>query len=512
MRQETPIKVLLIEDNPDNVSRIERFLDQGKKHIPPFTLSSMDSLKTGLNKLSQEKFDVVILDLSLPDSKDGFETFTKLKSHAPHVPVVVLTNHDNETLGEKSVREGAQDYLVRDAIDGEVISRVVRYAIERKNVEDALKSYQTRYRLLYEYNPSMYFTVDAAGTVLSVNQFGAAELGYAKEELVGQKVTKVFYEEDGKAVEENLKRCLENPNKVFKWEMRKVRKDGNLLWVKETASAVRDNEGNEVILIVCEDISDRKRLDRMKGEFINTIYSEMKAPLENIHEAIDSLKDESLGKFTEKQIKVLDIVERNIFHFMRITDELLDLSRLELGKTKANLHSLDFLLLMENLVQDFKPAARDWKLTLRTEFPKDMPEIEADPILMERVLKGVINRALRFAKEEVLIKAKIVSVEGEAYSKLDSRLGVNILQPSKEYQRFLQVSVIDDGPGIELEGPLQSLDGPAGEALGKIRKPKLDLLICKEILALHHGGMWFHGEPGKGSRFSFMLPLMNSRK
>ncbi len=123
------------------------------------------------------------------------------------------------------------------------------------------KHTKERYRALYEDNPSMYFTVDNAGTVLSVNHFGAEQLGYTVAELVGQPVLNVFYEEDRPGVLQQLETCLQHPQQVYHWEFRKVRKNGSWLWVKEHGRAVPDRRGHAVVLIVCEDIDEQKQAE-----------------------------------------------------------------------------------------------------------------------------------------------------------------------------------------------------------------------------------------------------------
>ncbi|HEX9830576.1 MAG TPA: PAS domain S-box protein [Thermodesulfobacteriota bacterium] len=132
---------------------------------------------------------------------------------------------------------------------------------ERGRAEEALRESEERYRTLYESNPSMYFTVDAEGKVLSVNQFGAEQLGYTIEELVDKSVLNVFYPDDQNAVLEQLNLCLQNLRQLYQWEFRKVRKDGSVLWVREAARAVKNNQGHTVVLIVCEDITERKRTE-----------------------------------------------------------------------------------------------------------------------------------------------------------------------------------------------------------------------------------------------------------
>src|SRR5262245_27399727 len=125
----------------------------------------------------------------------------------------------------------------------------------------ALHESEEQWREIFEHNPVMYFIVDSAGTVLSVNAFGAAQLGYTVGELVGQCVLNVFFEEDRAFVQINLSVCLENLGQSTGWEVRKIRKDGTVLWVRENAKAVRRAGNQLIVLIACEDITERKRAE-----------------------------------------------------------------------------------------------------------------------------------------------------------------------------------------------------------------------------------------------------------
>src|SRR5437764_4556972 len=100
--------------------------------------------------------------------------------------------------------------------------------------------------------------VDATGTVLLVNALGAAQLGYTVSELVGQSVLNVFFEEDRAFVQKNLAVCLERLGQSNGWEVRKIRKDGSVLWVRENAKALRRAGNQLIVLIACEDITERK--------------------------------------------------------------------------------------------------------------------------------------------------------------------------------------------------------------------------------------------------------------
>jgi PAS domain S-box-containing protein len=130
---------------------------------------------------------------------------------------------------------------------------------DRKRLTETLRESEQQWKEVFEHNPVMYFMVDAAGTVLSVNSFGAKQLGYGVDELVGQSVLIVFFEEDRETVQRNVAMCLNNVGHSHSWEIRKVRKDGTVLWVRENAKAVQRLDNQLIVLIACEDITEQKR-------------------------------------------------------------------------------------------------------------------------------------------------------------------------------------------------------------------------------------------------------------
>ncbi|WP_420968087.1 PAS domain-containing sensor histidine kinase [Bradyrhizobium sp. B120] len=126
---------------------------------------------------------------------------------------------------------------------------------------EALRNSEAQWKEVFEHNPVMYFMVDATGLVLSVNTFGAAQLGYTVDELLGQSVLRVFAAEDREMVQRNVAACLDNIGQTHNWEIRKIRKDGSRLWVRENAKAVRRQDDRLIVLIACEDITERKQAE-----------------------------------------------------------------------------------------------------------------------------------------------------------------------------------------------------------------------------------------------------------
>jgi signal transduction histidine kinase/DNA-binding response OmpR family regulator len=122
----------LIEDNRGDFRLLQKMLAQAKEDS--FELERVNQLAAGLERLEAEESDVVLLDLSLPDSQ-GLDTLARVQAEAPQVPIIVLSGLDDKVLTVKAVREGAQDYLVKGQIDSDLLARSIRYAIERKRTE-----------------------------------------------------------------------------------------------------------------------------------------------------------------------------------------------------------------------------------------------------------------------------------------------------------------------------------------------------------------------------------------
>jgi PleD family two-component response regulator len=125
-------KILLIEDSKGDA----RLLEESLAEVPgaSFKVIWAVRLEQGLRYLADEEINLILLDLGLPDS-DGFETFKKIHGASPDVPIIVMTGLNDEKLALEAVRDGAQDYLVKGQVDGNLLIRAMRYAIERKKLE-----------------------------------------------------------------------------------------------------------------------------------------------------------------------------------------------------------------------------------------------------------------------------------------------------------------------------------------------------------------------------------------
>jgi DNA-binding NarL/FixJ family response regulator len=132
------ITALLIEDNPDDAVLIQRYLT-GSPRVT-YRVTHVDRLAAGLEILNSVHFDVILLDLGLPDGPAGIKTFEMAYAHTSSIPIIVLTGHDDDNIAIESVQRGAQDYIVKGQVTGSMLGRSIQYAIERKKLVTQLEN------------------------------------------------------------------------------------------------------------------------------------------------------------------------------------------------------------------------------------------------------------------------------------------------------------------------------------------------------------------------------------
>jgi diguanylate cyclase (GGDEF)-like protein/PAS domain S-box-containing protein len=171
------MRVLLVEDNAGDARLLEFMLMEA---LPEYTLAKAASLQEATRQIREHDFDIILLDLSLPDSESK-RTFWQVYAEAPNVAIVVMTGLDDEAFASELVQAGAQDFLVKGSVDARWVARAMRYAIERKRAEERLRLAAQ----VFESTMEGIVITDAENRVVSVNPAFCAMTGFSGEEVTG---------------------------------------------------------------------------------------------------------------------------------------------------------------------------------------------------------------------------------------------------------------------------------------------------------------------------------------
>ncbi len=263
------IQVLLVEDNATDALLVEDELAHTKG--ARFSVVHLDHLSAALARLKVQHFDVVLLDLSLPDSH-GFETFTRLHGAVAEVPIVVLSGRADEDLAVKAVQAGAQDYLVKGRLGEDVLPRSIRYAIERQRSERTLAESEERYRLLIEQSPDGYL-VHCDNKIVFANAACLKLFGVDRvDELLGRSILESISAEFQDLVRERIHHAHTNGSNP-PVEVMGIRLDGTTV-VVEAASNPSLHEGRPAVQVVLRDITKRRQAEaasRERAELLQAI-------------------------------------------------------------------------------------------------------------------------------------------------------------------------------------------------------------------------------------------------
>ncbi|MEI6815067.1 MAG: PAS domain S-box protein [Bacteroidota bacterium] len=248
------INVLLIEDNPGDVLLIKEMLLESKTK-KKYKIEVTPSFYKGMSRLKKGGIDVVLLDLSLPDSF-GFETFFKLHDSFQKIPIILFTGTPDDDLAENVMETGAQDYIVKGSITAELLEKSLIHAIERnklvvklKQTSQVLADTEAMFQAVF-YNSAIGICVaDIRGNIVNANPAILKMLGYSEEELLAKNLSDISIEEDKIANEKLFNELVYAKRDNYRMRRKYTCKDGSIIWCSVASSAIRDFHGKAQFVI-----------------------------------------------------------------------------------------------------------------------------------------------------------------------------------------------------------------------------------------------------------------------
>jgi PAS domain S-box-containing protein len=274
----SPIRVLVIEDNPGDARLLQEVLREAEGAA--FQMIHQENLSTGMAYLVVNEVEVILLDLGLPDSQ-GLATYLLLHEKHAHVPIIVLSGLSDNALAAEAVRLGAQDYLVKAQVNGDTLHRSIRYAMERKQVEEDLRRTNVFLDSIIENIPDMIFLKEARDLrFVRFNRAGEQLLGYPREALIGKNVYDLFPQEQADFFSEKDREVLRSRTIVdIEEETLRTRHQGVRTLHTRKVPLLNESGEPEYLLGISEDVTTSKlaiRSMRSSEERYRALFENMK--------------------------------------------------------------------------------------------------------------------------------------------------------------------------------------------------------------------------------------------
>jgi PAS domain S-box-containing protein len=335
------------------------------------------------------------------------------------------------------------------------------------------------------------YGIDLEGKLSFINPAAAKMLGYTADEMRGTDVHNLIHHSHADGTQHSRSNCpillglrrregVRIRDDVF-W-----RKDGTKIPVEYIASPLIDEGVVAGMVVAFQDISERRRLEKMKDEFISTVSHELRTPLTSLRASLGLISSGSLDKRPEKQKQMMEVAIGNCDRLVRLVNDILDFDRVERGTLPMHREVLAVGDILRRAADVEHDAAVKAQITFRFETPAKLL-VKVDLNRMLQVLSELVSNAIKFSPPQTIIKLAAHLIEHDEVC----------------------VSVSDQGRGVPQEKldlifeRFQQGDASDSRALGGTG---LGLAICKKVVEQLGGRIWAESEPGKGSRFLFTVP------
>ena len=500
------LNILIVEDDRIDSVMLQKML--AKSLLPISNVQAVETLNDAFELLNNEDFDVILLDLNLPDSV-GIDTLVEINKRYPDIANVVITGQPYENFNSKEFAKVAQEYLVKGDYNVEMLNKAIHYAIESKRIGEILARKQKNLEVIFDAVPVGMMLVDENAIVTRVND--------AIRQMTGRDYSEITNNSIGVAIgcvncigSENI--CGNTPScdrcpfkkgvedALSSVQSTKVEVKVTLLvngkeispWFCVTAEPAMI-DANRYAVIAIDDITPRKEAERklketmeLKSQFISTVSHELRTPLACIKESVAIVLDGMVGKINAKQVNFLDIAQRNIVRLADLVNDVLDFQKLELGRVEFDIRQNDITRIATEVHMTMLGFAKKKKVDLILDIDGKLPRAFFDSNKIIQVLTNLVSNAIKFTPSPGKITMDIAKNQEElVISVSDTGMGIPESDLPKIFERFHRVK----RQGKEIQGT------------------GLGLAIVERIISAHGGRIEVESQVDQGTTFSVFLPI-----
>jgi two-component system phosphate regulon sensor histidine kinase PhoR len=444
--------------------------------------------ESGLKMLAEKHYDIILTDLMMPGI-GGMEVLAKVREQHPDSVSIVITGFATLEHSIEAMKKGAFDFIPKP-FTPDHLRVVVSKAIQMTRTLQDIATEKTRLKTIVNYLAGGVLVTDKSKNIILYNPTLLKMLGYGGDALDDQPLHVLTTDEKLTGIIDGILELNKGEFKVLSAEIELHERGearSNQSYLRAQAVPFQNRLG-EILgsVTIIDDITHLKLLDEMKSTFVSMVSHEIRGPLSTVLSQIKILMDGLAGELGPKQADILGKISRKVEGLVELSNELLDLSRIEAGLIVQDKEQVQLMDILESLVEFIHARAKEKNISLSLE-KADLPLINADIKSMEEVFSNLITNAIIYTPERGEVR-----VRGEVKG------------------GFVGISISDTGYGIapdELPRIFERFYRAKTEKTRNIVGTGLGLPIAKSIIEAHNGTVRVESEEGVGSTFYVRLPI-----
>ncbi len=498
------LNILVIEDNTNDAKLASIYLKEASiKHV----FHHATTFAKGVEQAAQTVMDIVLLDLNLPDSR-ALETLNSFKSNFPKLPIILLTGENDDALIERAGRMGAQDYIVKGNFDSKLLSKTIKYAIQRhkkqvhlEETEHQLKIAQARAQAAEELAAFGIWEIDVVTNKMTWSDQIYKIFGFSPGVLSptqGDYLSYVHLED-----RERVRKSFEEAGKdgqTYKIEYRIIIDGTKIKHLANQFQVTYDELTGKTLLVgAVQNITEQKQAElliaekrisektsKIKEELLEDLSFQIRTPLSSVFSfsyLLDTLE------LSTSQRENLSALQNSVDDLSIAINNMLNFSLLLSEKIKVEEKTVQFGALLSNLKRLFKVKSDNKHIDLQINLPKkELPMVIGDENKINQILFNAVDNAIKYSEDE----GKVT-------------ISVKASSPNEEEAEF-EVIIEDEGKGMEQKLVTELLESDALIQMEEDNQKRgLGIPIMKRLIETMDGNLTITSEEEEGTQVKIQL-------
>ena len=492
INNDNKIKVLVVDDEKSLGIGIKRLLEKEKYEVR-LAFNGAEGIQSGTG----EEFDLAVIDLKMPDI-DGIIVLEKILEKYPNTICFIATAFASYETAIESTKKGAYGYLPKPFLPDELLYQLKKGYEKRFLLMEAEKWKKEREERLLEiaFEKTRIHTIINSITdgVLVVNKnaevvlFNPAALKYLEinELKIGERIIEKLHPQ----ISDLITKLLTSNNIISKSYSDQIElKSNREFFIEATSSGVHHPDGSLAgVVIVLKDITNLKKLEFLKSQFVSMVSHELKAPVSAVYGYLKLINDNSVAVTEEQKKNFINRSQLRLDGLIKMVNDLLDISKIEMKSIKREITDINVKVVINNIIELFQAEIKAKKISVEFNSNANIPAIKADYEEINRLFTNLISNAIKYNRQDGFIAIIINSTEVYLVVEIkDSGIGIKEDEKKKLFQEFYRAK---------------------NEFTKDISGTGLGLSIVKRIVDSYSGKIEVGSEFNKGTIFKVYLPFL----